>query len=60
METFMLDLSALVFGDALTAANVLDCLLEVGIRKVLQPATSAQGFLGFLVSKSESYCMLLM
>ena len=30
-----------------------DCWLEVSIRKVLRPATSAQVFLGFLVSKSE-------
>ena len=30
-----------------------DCWLEVSFRKVLQPATSAQVFLGFPVSKSE-------
>jgi hypothetical protein len=30
-----------------------DCWLEVSIRKVLRPATSAQVFLGFPVSKSE-------
>jgi hypothetical protein len=30
-----------------------DYWLEVSIRKVLQPATSAQDFLGFPVSKSE-------
>jgi len=30
-----------------------DCWLEVSIWKVLRPATSAQGFLGFPVSKSE-------
>jgi hypothetical protein len=49
----MLNLSALVFGDALTAAKVPDCWLEVSIRKVLRPTTLAQGFLGFPVSKSE-------
>jgi len=30
-----------------------DCWLEVSIRKVLRPATSAEVFLGFPVSKSE-------
>jgi hypothetical protein len=44
VETLMLGLSALVFGDALTAAEVPDCWLEVSIRKVLRPATSAQFF----------------
>ena len=32
---------------------VAGCWLEVSIRKVLRPATSAQVFLGFPVSKSE-------
>ena len=30
-----------------------DCWLEVSIRKVLRPATSTQGFLGFPVSISK-------
>ena len=30
-----------------------DCWIEVSIRKVLRPTTSAQVFLGFLLSKSE-------
>jgi len=30
-----------------------DCWLEISIRKVLQPATSAQVYFGFPVSKSE-------
>ena len=30
-----------------------DCWIEVSIRKVLRPATSAQVFLGFPVSKSD-------
>ena len=32
---------------------LLDCWLEVSIRKVLRPATSTQVFLGFPVSTSE-------
>jgi hypothetical protein len=32
-----------------------DCWLEVSIRKFLRPATSAQVFLGFPVSKSECW-----
>jgi hypothetical protein len=32
-----------------------DCWLEVSIRKVLRPATSAQVFLGFPASKSECW-----
>ena len=34
---------------------VAGCWLEVGIRKVLRPATSAQVFLGFPVSISECW-----
>ena len=34
-----------------------DCWLEVSIRKVLRPATSAQVFLGFPVSISECCCV---
>jgi hypothetical protein len=34
---------------------VAGCWLEVSIRKVLQPATSAQNFLGFPVSISECW-----
>ena len=33
--------------------QLADCWLEVSIRKVLRPATSAQVFLGFPVSKSK-------
>jgi hypothetical protein len=37
----------------LCVLDLLQCWLEVSIRKVLQPATSVHIFLGFPVSKSE-------
>jgi len=38
----------------LSYSNYLpNCWLEVSIRKVLRPANSEQGFLGFRVSKTE-------
>jgi hypothetical protein len=50
-------ISGFLSGDSLAAGftSFVGLLAEVSNRKVLQPATPVQGFLGFPVSKSECW-----